>query len=101
MIETQRVRVMVVDDDPFEMEPSFAALLDAGYLVSAASSVTEALDLARTEPFDLIILDMQMPHGGVGPGGHPKSNLDPVASWTLAAGYNADCKPHPTQEARS
>jgi CheY-like chemotaxis protein len=54
---------MVVDDDVFQMQPSLDALMDAGYLVSPAASASEALDLARTEPFDLVILDIQMPHG--------------------------------------
>jgi two-component system KDP operon response regulator KdpE len=54
-------RVLVVDDDP-QIRRVMRTTLDArGYDVDEAASGEQALDLARSEKYDLIILDINLP----------------------------------------
>src|SRR5579863_2474416 len=54
-------RVLVVDDDP-QIRRVMRTTLDAkGYGVDEAGSGEQALDLARAEKYDLIILDINLP----------------------------------------
>lgn len=54
-------RVLLVDDQPFFLNMARHILRPAGYEVQTAASGAEALDLARTTRFDLILLDVEMP----------------------------------------
>lgn len=63
MRELEKARVLFVDDDIYLMQQYVEAMTDAGYSVSPATSADEALDLARIESFDAIILDIMMPPG--------------------------------------
>ncbi|HEX4823241.1 MAG TPA: response regulator [Candidatus Polarisedimenticolaceae bacterium] len=54
-------RILVVDDQDDIRETARAVLASAGYEVVAAPSGREALRLARSEPFDLMLLDINMP----------------------------------------
>ena len=54
-------RVLVVDDDP-QIRRVMRTTLDAkGYDVDEAGTGEQALELARTEKYDLIILDINLP----------------------------------------
>ena len=62
--ETSR-HVLVVDDEPDVRGYLRSALEDAGFAVQTASDGLEALDLIRSQPPDLISLDLVMPrHSG-------------------------------------
>ncbi|MFF7309126.1 response regulator [Streptomyces sp. NPDC008137] len=52
---------MVVDDEPTVRELLCAALRHAGFTVTAAGTGREALQGARTEPPDLVLLDVMLP----------------------------------------
>jgi two-component system OmpR family response regulator len=54
-------RVLVVDDQEDIREMARLVLTGAGYDVATASSGREALRLAREAPFDLMLLDINMP----------------------------------------
>jgi len=54
-------RVLVVDDDESIRELVNMALSDEGYEVVMAAEGSLALELIRTRPPDLILLDMRMP----------------------------------------
>jgi DNA-binding response OmpR family regulator len=54
-------RILVVDDDAEIRELTHLVLSDAGYAVSAVASGSEALKAARHQPFDLVLLDINMP----------------------------------------
>lgn len=54
--------VLVVDDDAPMREFVRRNLEARGFIVTQASNGLEALALARHEPFDLVILDIMMPH---------------------------------------
>lgn len=54
-------RVLVVDDQEDIRETTRLALAGAGFSVTTAPSGREALRLARAAPFDLMLLDINMP----------------------------------------
>ena len=54
-------RILVVDDQDDIRETARAVLAGAGYQVVTAPSGREALRLARSEAFDLMLLDINMP----------------------------------------
>lgn len=54
-------RVLVVDDQDDIREMARLVLTGAGYEVVTASSGRQALALARTSAFDLVLLDINMP----------------------------------------
>jgi two-component system KDP operon response regulator KdpE len=54
-------RILVVDDEPQIRRVLRVTLGGAGYLVAEARSGEEALEKLRTERFDLILLDVNLP----------------------------------------
>jgi two-component system, sensor histidine kinase and response regulator len=54
-------RILVVDDSPTQIEAARALLELRGYEVHAARTGEDALALARTERFDLVLSDVVMP----------------------------------------
>ena len=59
-----RLSVLVVDDEPHILHYMRATLETWGHSVAVAADGTEALDLANTQHFDLIISDLRMPRLG-------------------------------------
>jgi CheY-like chemotaxis protein len=55
------LRVLVAEDDPVNAELACILLEDIGFSVDAAQDGQEALQCARTAPYQLILMDMQMP----------------------------------------
>ena len=53
-------RVLVIDDSPFILEATKAALTDVGFDVEVAQDLREAESLFKKE-HDLILIDVQMP----------------------------------------
>ncbi len=53
--------VLVVDDNPTNMKLVWFLLEKRGYVVRTASSAHEALEVLRTFPARLILMDLQMP----------------------------------------
>ena len=54
-------RILVVDDEPGIVDLVGYALRREGYAVESAADGKEALERARTEPFDLVVLDVMLP----------------------------------------
>jgi len=54
--------ILVIDPDPFS-RATLKDNLDGAYHVFPVASGTEAIELAQLQPFDLILLDMEMPEG--------------------------------------
>ncbi len=54
-------QVLLVDDEPINLEIAKAILEDAGLVVQTAQNGEEAVDIADTTNFALILMDMQMP----------------------------------------
>ena len=57
-------RVLLVEDNEVNREVALALLHSVGLNVDAAADGTEALALARTSVYDLVLMDVQMPRMG-------------------------------------
>jgi DNA-binding response OmpR family regulator len=58
---TQARRILVVDDSPEILDVTRTVLNSDGYSVVAVPSGEEALERLGDEPFDLVLLDINMP----------------------------------------
>ncbi len=54
--------VLIADDEAELLELLRFSLEAAGYQVTTATDGKKALTLAQSQPFDLIVLDVMMPH---------------------------------------
>ena len=54
-------RILLVDDEPINREISLEILSEIGFAVDMAVDGEEAVALATGRPYDLILMDMQMP----------------------------------------
>jgi DNA-binding response OmpR family regulator len=54
-------KILLVDDDPGIRHVLFRLLSDENYTVLSAANGLEALELASTSRFDLVLLDLNMP----------------------------------------
>jgi PAS domain S-box-containing protein len=54
-------RVLLVEDEPINQEIAHMQLQDIGFVVTIAGTGVEAVDQAKQHPFDLVLMDMQMP----------------------------------------
>ncbi|NTV71777.1 MAG: response regulator [Azonexaceae bacterium] len=54
-------RILLAEDEPINQEIAIALLGDAGLQVDVANDGLEALAMAEKTPYDLILMDMQMP----------------------------------------
>jgi two-component system sensor histidine kinase/response regulator len=54
-------RILLVEDEPINREVAVYLLQEAGLVVQTAEDGLEALELARADRFDLVLMDMQMP----------------------------------------
>lgn len=60
--ESQQVRILIVDDDPDLVDLLKLDLSNQGYDAATAGNGKEALQLANTKKFDLVLLDVMMPY---------------------------------------
>jgi len=58
---SERLAILVVDDDPGMIETLGDILEMRGYRVAAASDGSQAIDLAGEKSFDLTLMDIKMP----------------------------------------
>jgi PAS domain S-box-containing protein len=60
-VGTQETRILVVDDEPANVEWLEGVLKPAGFSVITARGGQEGIDLAKSERLDLVLLDLMMP----------------------------------------
>src|SRR4029077_19144860 len=60
-VKTQAVRVLVVDDEPMNLDLLEAQLAPAGFQVLKANGGQDGIDLAKSQAPNLILLDLMMP----------------------------------------
>ncbi|MEY4752372.1 MAG: hypothetical protein RJA44_47, partial [Pseudomonadota bacterium] len=58
------LRVLLVEDDPLNQEVARDLLAEIGLEIDIANDGVEALEMARDTPYQLILMDMQMPRLG-------------------------------------
>jgi signal transduction histidine kinase/ActR/RegA family two-component response regulator len=54
--------ILLAEDNPINQEVAIHLLRDAGLLVDIADDGLAAIELARRNDYDLVLMDMQMPH---------------------------------------
>lgn len=59
--QNQELSILVADDDALNQRLMQLILEREGYLVTIASNGAEAVEMARTHEFDVILMDLQMP----------------------------------------
>ncbi|HKO11816.1 MAG TPA: response regulator, partial [Acidobacteriaceae bacterium] len=64
MSDEKAIRVLLVDDEPAIRRALRTPLQELGFQTMEASRGEEALHLARTDTFDVVLLDINMP--GIG-----------------------------------
>jgi DNA-binding response OmpR family regulator len=74
-------KILLVDDEPSIQKLLKASLAAVGYQVLVASNGEEALELARLECPDLVLLDLKIPR---------------ISGWDVLTGIKADEKLHQT-----
>jgi len=57
----QGARILLVEDNPINQQVMVECLQKEGAIVVLASNGLEAIDLVRKYPFDLVLMDLQMP----------------------------------------
>ena len=57
----QKAKVLIVDDELFNLDYLEQALEDSNYQIITATNGQEALDLIQREQPDLVLLDLMMP----------------------------------------
>ncbi|MEQ8232951.1 MAG: ATP-binding protein [Gammaproteobacteria bacterium] len=60
-VPTRRERILLVEDNETNQKLAVAMLEELGYLAATASDGIEALDAARADAFDVILMDCRMP----------------------------------------
>jgi PAS domain S-box-containing protein len=61
MFEPQQFIILIVDDNPKNLQVLGSTLKDAGYKIDFATSGKEALEWLDEKAFDLVLLDVMMP----------------------------------------
>jgi two-component system NtrC family response regulator len=56
-------KILIIDDDPLVSDSLSQVIRKMGHSPSAAMTARAALDAARSEPFDIVFLDVKMPDG--------------------------------------
>lgn len=54
-------RILIVEDNPISMDLVYDLLEVSGYQVDKATDGFEALKLVKEKPYDLILMDIQLP----------------------------------------
>ncbi|HHJ37871.1 MAG: hypothetical protein AXA67_01940 [Methylothermaceae bacteria B42] len=92
-IEKQN-RILVVDDNDINRMVVKAQLADKGIEIIEAANGSQAMELADSLPFDLILMDLQMPdYSGVEVLKHIKSNAQGVNFATPVVAVTAHASP--------
>jgi len=60
-MESKPYQILITDDDEACRETVSDALVERGYATHLASCGREAIEVARTKPLHLVIIDMNMP----------------------------------------
>jgi CheY-like chemotaxis protein len=71
-------KILVIDDNPIIQRTLYFALRDHGYKVFISGEIAEAMNLARKEKPDLVLLDINFPPDGSITGGGERDGF-----WAL------------------
>jgi two-component system, cell cycle response regulator DivK len=57
----EQMKVLIVEDNPLNMELVIEILKSSGFLVSGAINAEEAIKMIENEHYDLILMDIELP----------------------------------------
>ena len=57
----EKIRILWVDDEIDVLKPHILFLEQKGYTVDITNNGSDALDLVKSNPYDIVFLDEQMP----------------------------------------
>ena len=84
-------RILLVEDNAINRQVAMGLLAETECVCVTAADGQEAVDRMRTEPFDLVLMDMQMPvMGGIEATQHIRSLEEPQARHTPIVGLTAN-----------
>lgn len=85
-------RVLVIDDEEEVRNVTLRVLSHLGYEVTLAAGGAQGLDAwsGSEEPFDVVMLDLTMPHPNGGETLRAIREMDPEAPVILMSGYTED-----------
>ena len=88
MSASTSIRVLVVDDEPFIRKLAERELALPGRTVTTAASAAQAMKLARTHEYDVVMLDVRLPDGnGIRLLEHFRENM-PDVEVIMITGYS-------------
>lgn len=88
-------RILIVEDDELVRQHVMNQLRDFGYQIKAASSALEALEVLKSESFDLLFSDVVMPGGMNGPQLVERAKqLYPTLKVLFTSGYTENAIVH-------
>ena len=61
MFEPQKCNILIVDDNPKNLQVLGSTLLEVGYKIEVAMDGPEALEWLKDKAFDMVLLDVMMP----------------------------------------
>ncbi len=89
-LASQRVLILVVDDEFGDRETLREVLEDKGYRVATARDGTETIEMVKSRHYDIIFLDVRLPDmNGVDTYVHVKQ-IDPQATVIMMTGYSEE-----------
>jgi len=84
-----REKILVVDDDPDVLDLCKQILASNGYQVKGAGDGYEAIERAKDEPFDLLLVDIKMPRMNGMETYQAIKKLDPDMIGVVITGYGS------------
>lgn len=95
-VHQKEMHVLVVDDDPIDLEHAKLVLEEVGIAADAVESTKEALEMvsvnyARRKPYNLILIDLKMPEmDGVTLAGEIREIVGEESAIVILTGFNWD-----------
>jgi len=86
-METEKIRILVIDDDPVIGLLFKEALEESGHIIVTASTSAEGLEYVEQLSFDLIFLDLKMPKMDGAEVFRRIRNIKPGIPVTIITGY--------------
>lgn len=83
-------RVLVADDDPGILQALSSCLTRAGFAVTTALDGAPAIQLADSEPFELVLVDLNMRTSGIAVVRHVRERLGTSVYCAVLSGDDGD-----------